>query len=460
MKHHKHWSLTTKYAVTIGVLLLAANLLLGLLLLNHSKKDLHELLHRDMLNISNTAAALLDGDALGAMTADDVGGEAFMEVYNTLTDFQNNVDIEFIYAVRQVGEDTFVFTVDPDPEDPGQFGEEIVVTDAVRSAGKGVAAVDTAPAADRWGNFYSSYSPVFDSQGNVAGIVGVDFSAEWYDNHIRHHAVSTGIVSLLTAVVGVGAVVLLTSRTNKRFHELNQELSVLMSDVDELTEEITSTPGYQEFLRPEEREDTPKPDRPPAEDAGESDDEIGALGAKISVMQTAMRRYQEYAHAKAFTDGLTGVGNTSAYMAQVSELEESLAAGKARFDLVLFDIDHLKLINDRYGHGCGDRIIKGAAAVVAKVAGPGNTFRIGGDEFIAILEDVPEERLPGYLADIEREIGVFNAANEALDTALSLSMGAAACQDGDTAFRDVFNRADAAMYRQKDSHHRQDAAMA
>ena len=126
---------------------------------------------------------------------------------------------------------------------------------------------------------------------------------------------------------------------------------------------------------------------------------------------------------------------------------------------MLFDIDHLKLINDRFGHGCGDRIIKGAAAVIAKVLGPDNTFRIGGDEFIAILEGVPEDRLPRYLADIQREIDAFNAANETLDTALSLSMGGAACQNGDTAFRDVFNRADAAMYREKDSHHRQSAAM-
>ena len=65
--------------------------------------------------------------------------------------------------------------------DPAAFGEEVVVSSGLIKAGKGEPAVDDAPLADRWGNYYSSYSPVFDSSGGVAGVIGVDFDAEWYD---------------------------------------------------------------------------------------------------------------------------------------------------------------------------------------------------------------------------------------------------------------------------------------
>ena len=45
--------------------------------------------------------------------------------------FQSNVNIQFIYAVRQIDKNTYVFIVDPDPEDPAEFGEEIVITEGL-----------------------------------------------------------------------------------------------------------------------------------------------------------------------------------------------------------------------------------------------------------------------------------------------------------------------------------------
>ena len=57
--------------------------------------------------------------------------------YDKLMVFLKHADIRFIYAVKQVDENKYVFTVDPDPVDPGAFGEEIVITDALIKAGKG-----------------------------------------------------------------------------------------------------------------------------------------------------------------------------------------------------------------------------------------------------------------------------------------------------------------------------------
>ena len=188
-------SFTTRYVLVFGILLLVATTALGIVVLNQSMSAMEALINKNMLDVVKSAAESLDGDALGALTEDDVDGPVFRDVEERLLAFQRSVDIHFIYAVKQVGEDKFVFTVDPDPVDPGEFGEEIVTTPALVQAAKGIPTVDSEPAADRWGNFYSAYSPVFDSSGGVAGIVGVDFDATWYDGQIREYTTSIAIIT-------------------------------------------------------------------------------------------------------------------------------------------------------------------------------------------------------------------------------------------------------------------------
>lgn len=445
----RKFSLTTKYVVVVVALMLAANIALGIVLMHQSTSAMESLVRKNMLDISNTAAAFLDGDELGALTEDDVGGPAFNEILEKLTVFQENIDIEFIYAVRQVGENRFVFTVDPDPVEPADFGDEIILTDALIQAGKGIATVDVAPAEDQWGNFYTSYSPVFDSDGRVAGIVGVDFDAAWYDTEIRRHTASIGIISAISVLVGAGVVLTVANRMRRRFNELNSQLTALSADVEALTEEITSKPDYAESVTPAAE---PAPD-PAAVQGGE--DEIEELGAKIQSMQTAMKRYLEYLQVQARTDGLTRIGNTAAYQELLRALEEKIEAGTARFYVVVFDVDDLKGINDKYGHACGDMIIKGAASVISDSFGPGRTFRIGGDEFIAVAEDTEEAELVRRIADMETRMAAFNRAEKPFPVPLSISAGWTDFRPGqDGSFQEVFARADDQMYRSKGSAHR------
>ena len=292
MRPRKKLNFTIRYVLIFGALLLVANIVLGIVLQNQTRRTLRDVLEKNMLDITDTAAGLMDGDKLGALTEDDVGGEYFNEVIKTLRVFQDRVEIEFIYAVRQVGPEEFVFTVDPDPVDPGAFGEEVLFTYALGEAGKGIATVDSAAAADRWGNFYSAYSPVFDSDGKVAGIIGVDFDAVWYEQQLRGLSHTVTLITLLTVAIGAVVIFLITSRTQKRFRNLSNELAVLSEDVDELTAVITSTPGYQASLPPEP---TPAP-------SSEKKDEIGILSDKIRSMEGNVKRYLDYAHRQASTD--------------------------------------------------------------------------------------------------------------------------------------------------------------
>ena len=424
-------SITTRYVLIVGLLLMAANILLGIVILRQSKSAMRTLIDKNMLNVVNSAAATMDGDVLGALTEDDVGGEAFNDIARKLTVFLNNADIHFIYTVKQTGENAYSFIVDPDPIDPGAFGEEIVVTGAVISAGNGVAAVDSEPAADRWGNFYSAYSPVFDASGKVAAIVGIDFDADWYQSQIREHTIYITVFTVLTVLLGGTVVFLITRRVRNRFGELAVKLSALSSSMKELMREVGITAPCEE------------------EDKSEaSEDEIEKLGNNISTMQREIALYIDHMHRQAYADGLTKVGNSAAYHERVRAINDAIARGEADFCVALFDVNSLKQINDNLGHEYGDLVITGAADAIASVFGVDNTYRIGGDEFAVIKDNIEDSEL----ASVDRAISEFNAAETGVR--LSLSKGTSRYRPGvDMEYRDVAARADQVMYRDKKNYY-------
>ena len=449
MKRANRMSVTTKYVLLVSALMLLTNIVLSSVMIHQFRSTIQTLVRRDMLDISNTAAGLLDGDVLGELKEEDVGTPKLEDIRHQLAVFQDNVDIEYIYAVRQVGEDDFVFTVDADPKDPADFGEEVLVTYALRQAAKGTAAVDTEPARDEWGNFYSAYSPVFDSNGDIACIIGVDYDADWFDRKILENSVSVGIISALSVILTLAVLLIVTGNIRRKFAELNADLSTLATDVEELASDLVSDTGYR------------KPEKSGPEDEADmytdlSAADIEALSGRIRSMHTDIKAYIDHVHEKARTDALTGVGNTTAYMERTEKLDAAIAEGKASFRVAVFDINFLKHLNDEYGHMCGDRVIRGAAALIAGVFGADNTYRIGGDEFIAIAEGATDEEMASRLAVLDEAAAKYNEANRDLDGILSISKGLAAYRPGeDMNFKSVFSRADKDMYESKVRFHRE-----
>lgn len=443
-------SLTTKYIILFAIFFLMANIALGLILHRQMTSIVQGMIRTNMQNISSTAADLIDGDVIGSMTEKDVGSAAYNEILRELTAFLNNADIEFIYAVRQTGPDKYVFTIDSDPVDPGQFGEEVLVTPALVSAGKGVAAVDAEAAEDRWGNFYTSYTPIFDSKGDVAGMVGVDFTSAWYDEQVKKNTIFVIVISMLFTLVGIAGFILLGVRVRRRFADLDKELSILSDDVEELTREILINAGYRDHVDEITQHRV-------ADETQVEGDEIKTLSLRIHSMHEEMERYLEYMHAQVNTDALTGVGNTAAYKERKELLEEAIRGNTAAFTAVMFDINDLKLINDRYGHAGGDRAIRVTATAIADVYKKENTFRIGGDEFITIADQLSEDEVNRRAEHIQELLDEYNDARSADEPAVSISQGAATFDAGqDHAFGDVFVRADEQMYDLKDRYHQRD----
>ena len=86
----------TRYTIIICVGLVIFNVIFGYVLSTVAAKAMRTQINERMLDISNTAAAMLNGDELARITADDYGSPEYENVMKTLTYFQDNIELEYI----------------------------------------------------------------------------------------------------------------------------------------------------------------------------------------------------------------------------------------------------------------------------------------------------------------------------------------------------------------------------
>lgn len=276
----KKLGFSLRMAVFTSLLLLAANLLLGFILVNQSKDALKHLIDNRMLDIANTAADMLDGDILRELKAEDKGTKPYQKINDALKVFQDNIDLKYIYCVRAQDDGSFTFTVDPTIDDPGEFGSPVAYTDALYMASQGSPAVDKEPYEDDWGRFYSAYSPVFDSNNDVAGIVAVDFSAEWYDTQIANQTRVILIICFMTVLFGIAFIFVATGTLRSQIRIMNHDLSGAIKDMDDLTFEID-------------------PDIKISSDDYNRGDDVVDLGKRVRRLREGLSTYRESLNTQA-----------------------------------------------------------------------------------------------------------------------------------------------------------------
>ena len=152
------------------------------------------------------------------------------------------------------------------------------------------------------------------------------------------------------------------------------------------------------------------------------------------------------AKQKAYKDGLTGVKNKLAYLEALAELETALENGElTEYGVVVFDVNGLKTINDTLGHEAGDEAIKSGCRIICHQFDHSPVFRIGGDEFVAILKGSDFANRETLLEAFRKTINE-NQKNGDVVVASGLAIYDAST---DSSYNDVFKRADEAMYEHK-----------
>ena len=148
----------------------------------------------------------------------------------------------------------------------------------------------------------------------------------------------------------------------------------------------------------------------------------------------------------AYTDPLTGVKSKRAYLDIRKQLEQKIENNTIKeFAIAVFDVNGLKEVNDNFGHEVGDQHIIGACNLICTILKHSPVFRIGGDEFVAILEGVDFEERRSLISDFNSQIEE-NARNGKVVVSVGLSTFK---QNAGATFASVFKQADENMYKRK-----------
>lgn len=149
------------------------------------------------------------------------------------------------------------------------------------------------------------------------------------------------------------------------------------------------------------------------------------------------------------TDSLTGLPNRRCFLEQLQVTLELAAQGEEAFALVLFDLDHFKKINDKFGHDAGDGVLQYFAGLLKKHGRKGDlSARFGGEEFISLLSETTIDEACFFAERIREELSV----QQLLDDEHQITVSAGICGYAKHFSREeLIKQADLALYAAKES---------
>jgi len=169
--------------------------------------------------------------------------------------------------------------------------------------------------------------------------------------------------------------------------------------------------------------------------------ELTVRMAQVEEMNAALAR-------QATTDSMTGLLNHMSFQQHYEHALELSEREKSPLSVLMIDIDYFKSVNDRFGHLVGDKILRQVADRLSATCRKSDVVaRYGGEEFAVLLHHTDIEGAKTIAESLRRAIA--EKPLEGLD--LTISIGLATCQPGDTNMGDTLGNADSALYKSKRS---------
>lgn len=296
---------------------------------------------------------------------------------------------------------------------------------------------------NEYGKTYAFYSPVI-INGEKLGVIGVEVEIAKVNRNILHNTLTqaAAIGSILIICVIIMLIIIYKKYISKLEHLKNNIGDYTVKKDVSITSEI-------------ERNAT-------------GNDEISILAKQFSSMVLEIENYMKTLlattkelkdtklHATVMSelatkDALTGIRNKTAYDKEFARLEWSIEEGTAEFGIAMVDLNFLKRINDTYGHEQGNIAIKKLCYIVCHVFEHSPVFRIGGDEFVIILENDDYKNIESLIKEFNDKLEAMSKEEnleqwEKVSAAIGYALYNASI---DSSAANVFKRADKAMYNRK-----------
>lgn len=176
---------------------------------------------------------------------------------------------------------------------------------------------------------------------------------------------------------------------------------------------------------------------------------LGVTLVLVFVVGYAIRQYESQLNMLAVTDRLTGIGNRRAFDISLEQSLRRAPREQTPFSVILFDIDHFKLINDSYGHIAGDQAIVEITHVIRGRIRDADIFcRWGGEEFIVLAYNCAEPEAQDLAEKIRVAVQDAAIAVHADGAPMTVSAGVTTYRPGDDS-NAILARADNALYAAK-----------
>ena len=162
-----------------------------------------------------------------------------------------------------------------------------------------------------------------------------------------------------------------------------------------------------------------------------------------------LRQKIDRLRADADLDSLTGLANRRRFRVALAREVERWRRYRVPCALLMLDIDHLKSVNDKFGHPVGDMVIRQIAQTLKEVSRDNDTAaRLGGEEFALLLAGVDLQRA---VTAAERLRAVIGGKRVEAVGAVTVSIGVAGCPENATSERMLYSASDGALYVSKNA---------
>jgi len=169
--------------------------------------------------------------------------------------------------------------------------------------------------------------------------------------------------------------------------------------------------------------------------------------------QDRLRSNYEMSLSLALTDSLTGLFNRRYLMVHLEKLLRKNAESKKTLCVLTLDLDHFKRINDSYGHGVGDEVLKiFADRMTQRLRSFDLVARLGGEEFVVILPDISRDMAIQVSERLRKGVGdiPFKVSAPEGQIVVTVSIGALLVVAEDITVEDALKRSDDELYRAKE----------
>lgn len=375
----------------------------------------------EMVSIVNYLESFIDHDDMSQCAETYIASEKhakIQELFDNFIDYYNDVHYLYILKVthpddpakmRSVISANSSYEKEFEPENLvfiGQSGADLYPDETVEAfreiqAGSEDVFFDDS---SEWGYDYTLARPLIDSTGKHYGVLCVDISIDELQHLIDRYTRFTIFVIMAMGLLFIVLLIFWMRRyVVEPIHQLENSVTTFAasSHGKRNPDELVFDPP--EFSSSREIESLKEAVTKMTSDM--KDYVKGLLDAEQEV--EGLQAHMTEINTIAYQDALTHVGNLAAYSQKAEFLNAQIKNNDAEFAIVMADLNDLKIINDLYGHDMGNEYIIGSCKMICDVFVHSPVYRIGGDEFVVILQERDYQDKENLFLTVKRK---FNGA--------------------------------------------------